>query len=119
MTFLRRPRSSIESSPRQIISFLDGAIPPRLYGPNSQRPVSLAFRPRPGRPIPFSLAIPFSPERADHVAGPPTSRPLQDRIPHRARTNGGDHGCRPRDRGGAVRGAGLIALRHDFGGEGA
>src|SRR5260370_8118290 len=43
MTFPQRPRSSIELSPKPIRSFLDGAIPPRLYGPNSQRPVSLAY----------------------------------------------------------------------------
>src|SRR5882672_10970568 len=45
MTFPRLPRSSIESSPRQTRSFSDGAILPRLYAPNSQRPVSLAFGP--------------------------------------------------------------------------
>src|ERR1700682_3385110 len=45
MTFPRRPRSSIESSPRQTRSFSDGAILPRLYAPNSQLPVSLAWAP--------------------------------------------------------------------------
>src|SRR6202165_4704973 len=63
MTFPRRPRSSIESSPRQTRSFSDGAILPRLYAPNSQLPVSLAFRPRPRRPIPFSLEQTMWPDR--------------------------------------------------------
>ena len=62
---------------------------------------------------------PRTSERTDHVAGPPTARPLQDRISDRAGADGGRHGRRPRDRGGAGRRAGLAAVRDAFGGEGA
>ena len=77
--------------------------------------VIMFFRPRQRCP----RRSPLSPERADHVAGPPTSRPFQDRISHRAGADGGGHGCGSGDRGGAGRGAGLAAMRDAVGGEGA
>src|ERR1700720_2222194 len=99
MIFPRRPRLSIESSARQSRYFSGGATLQLLYKAKKSIPTL------------------SSPERADHVAGPSTYRPLQDRISNRSGADGGHYGRRPRHRGGTGRGAGLAALRHAVGGE--
>ena len=98
MIFHRWPRSSAASSPRPSRSCSAAAISSALPDCNPSHQASEQNAMWPDRRI---------------------DRPLQDRIPDRAGADGRRHGRRPRDRGGAGRGAGLAALRDDLGREGA